>query len=173
MTFLRHAPRHVHQTVADYATAQLTALGWLTAGSVPFGLDPVTIIDVRPFVGSKLDNHIVPGVVTVTLGNEAAPIDEELGGPLASQDYPMFVDVFMELDSAALALAADLKDAFLGRHATSKRFIPVIDQATETPVPGWQIEFDDVEREAPEHPFALAWHSVHVTAHCYFQEVRY
>lgn len=173
MTFLRHAPRHIHQSVIDYVTAQLTTLGWFTEGDVPFGLPPLTIVEARPFVGGMLDNRIVAGCVAITLGTELPPSMEELGGPLASQAYPIFCDVFMEGESAALAVATDIRDAFLGRHATSKTSIAVTNQVTDTAEAGWKIYFSDVERVAPEHTFPLSWNSVHVTAETYFQEVLY
>lgn len=173
MTFLRHAPRHVQRSVVNYLTDQLAALDWFTAGEVPFGLAPITIAESRPFIGGQLDNGIVPPMVAISMGNEVAPDLEELGGPLSSQDYPIFCDVFTDEEGSALALATDVRDAFLGRHATSSTSIPVINQVTATPVADWRIHFEDIQRVAPEHTFPLSWHSVHVTANVYFPEVVY
>jgi hypothetical protein len=173
MTYLRHAARHVQRTVYNYLTAQLTDLGWLTAGSTPYGLPVPQLYVGRPFIGSQLDNKIVPPMVAVSMGSEFSPTLEELGGPLSTQEYPIFCDVFMDEEGAAVALAADIRDAFLGRHATSKTSIPVVNQADSTSVQDWRLHFEDVERIAPEHGFPLAWQSVHVTASVKFPEVVY
>lgn len=170
---IRHASRHVHQTVINYLRDQLDELGWLSAGDVPFGLSPIELIESRPFVGSALDNRIKPGMVAITLGNEMPVVEEELGGPLVLQEYPIFCDVFMDGESAALALATDIRDAFLGRHATSVRTLPLVNQATGEPVADWLLCFEDIERVAPEHNFPVSWHSVHATAEAYFHEVIY
>lgn len=174
MTFLRHAPRHVHQSVVLYIWDQLTQLGWVnTTGSGPFGLPSIKLIESRPFIGGQLDNKITPGTVAITMGNEMSPDLEELGGPLSTQEYPIFCDVFMDGEGAAMALASDIRDAFLGRHATSKRVVPVINQITGTVEPDWKINFENIQRIAPEHTFPLSWHSVHVTAETNFMEVLY
>lgn len=173
MTFLRHAPRHIQRTIFDYLTGQLTDLHWLTAGQTPFGLAVPEILVGRPFIGGQLDNKIKPPMVAISMGNEMPPALEELGGPLSTQEYPIFCDVFMDEEGAAMALAADVRDAFLGRHATSTTSIPVVNQITGDPVENWRIYFEDIERVAPEHTFPLAWNSVHVTANVYFPEVVY
>lgn len=173
MTYLRHAPRHVQRTVYDYVHEQLADLKWFTAGETPFGLAVPQISVGRPFIGSKLDNKVNPPMVTISMGNEMPPDLEELGGPLSTQEYPIFCDVFMDEEGAAVALASDIRDAFLGRHATSKTSIPVVNQITGEPVQNWRIYFEDVERVAAEHTFPLAWNSVHVTANVYFPEVVY
>ncbi len=172
MTFLRHASRLIHQSVVDYAKDQLDALGWF-GPDVPFGLPALTVIESRPFVGSNLDNKVEAGVVAITMGNEPEPVLEELGGPLSAQDYAVYVDIFMAGESAALAVATDVRDAFLGRHASSVRAIPVINQTTSTAVPDWMIRFEEVARYAPEHTFPLAWHSVQLTARVWFPEEVY
>ena len=172
MTFLRHAARHVHHTVANYVEAQLTELNWLS-DTPPFGAQPVAIRRTAAFLGSELVEGIGAGTITITLGDEVNPDPEELGGPLTRQDYPIFIDVFQDSEAVTLALATDVRDALLGRFPTSRRFLPVVDQATGLEVPGWTMEFDDVERITPDRRLPLPWQAVHVTAACYFQEVRY
>lgn len=163
MTYLRHASRHVHHTVANHLTARLTELGWLTAGSVPFDAPP---LQIKRTAGPLKD--VRSGEVRITLGDERAPDLEEMGGPLSTQDYPVFVDCFLDTEATCLALASDVRDVFLGR--LGNRFIPVINQITSTPVEGWVIEFDDVERVRPESSMALHWQVVKVTAVTAFPE---
>lgn len=171
MAFLRHAPRHVHAALVDRITAGLRDLGWLTAGEVPFGGEPVRIKDYRPFVGDRLDSSVSARTVTISAGNEFAPALEEAGGPLSSQEYPFFVDVFMDTNGEATALTSDIRDLLLGRQPGYGRFLTLVNKATGTPVPDWSLELDDIERVVPEHAFPLQWQAVHLTVTAYFHEV--
>lgn len=173
MDFLRHAARHVHHTVANEVQARLTDLGWTVEGDVPFGATKVTIIRTPAFVGSTLNKSITAGILSITVGDEFMPQMQELGGPLASQEYPIFFDVFQDSHSAAIAEASDIRDILLGRLPDTKRFIDVINQATGMPVNGWRIEFEDVERVSPEIATPLNWQVVKATAVAYFPEVAY
>lgn len=173
MAFLRHAARHVHHTVANYVTANLTALDWLTPDETPFGAPLVEVRTSKAITGGTLGKTTKAGVVAVTLGNETTPDPEELGGPLTSQEYPLFIDIFQDTEATTLALATDIKDICLGRFPGATRYLPVIDQATSLAVPGWRIELDDVERVEPDSNFALFWQVVKVTAIAYFPEEVY
>lgn len=173
MTFLRHAGRHIHKTVADYLTDQLQVLGWRDAATTPFGATPITIITRPVVMGDKLDTIVASGLVAISLGDELTVEMDELGGPLAVQEYPIFVDVFQDNDAITTALATDVRDIFMGRFAGSKRFLPVKNGATGAVVPGWQIEFEDVERVRPETTQPHFWQVVKVTATTYFPEVVY
>lgn len=174
MTFLRHSARHVHRTVVNYLTEQLDALGWLDDTTTPFGAPPLTIRDVSvlPSDGS-MPAAIQPGMVTITLGDEDDSIDQELGGPLAASEHPIFVDIFMDSDAAALAVALDVRDICKGRLPNTTRFLPVIDQVTSTPVDGWKIELTDIVRAKPDSPLKVHWQVVKVTAYVEFPEETY
>lgn len=164
MTYLRHATRHIHHTVADHIEARLNTDLWTVAGQVPFGGEPVTV--ERTPAQSK---DVGARQVRISVGNEFSPVPEEMGGPLTSQEVPVFVDVFMNTEAAAIALACDVRDALLGR--TASRFIPVINQIDGTEVPGWMIEFEDVERLRPDAVTAFHWQVVKATAVVRFLEV--
>ena len=71
----------------------------------------------RPVVmGNNLDRETVTaGLVSITLGDELLVDMEELGGPLAAQGYPFFVDCFEDNEAVTTALATDVRDIFLGR----------------------------------------------------------
>lgn len=176
MTFLRHSSRHVHHTVAAHVEAGLAALKWTVADETPFGAPVVTFDRTRSaadfIVPGQKVTGLHAGLVTISIGSEFQPDPEELGSGLVVTEIPVFVDIFQDLDAHAQGLAEDTRDIFLGRQAFwPKRFIPVVNQATSTPVPGWTIEFDDIERDKPEHTFALAWQVVKATAMVRFQEV--
>lgn len=173
MEYLRHATRHVHHTVANEVQAQLTELGWMTDGEVPFGATKVTMIRTPAFVGSTLHKSITAGVLAVTVGDEFMPTMEELGGPLSVQEYPLFFDVFQDSDAAAVALASDIRDILLGRLPGTRRFLDVINQVTGQVVPGWKLEFDDIDRTSPNLTAPLNWQVVKATAVAYFPEVAY
>jgi len=172
MTYLRHAPRHVHHTVADHVTHHLTNLGWTDAARTPFGAKPAKVIRVAAIAGSQLTDRVTAGTVAITLGDEYTPSLEEMGGYFSSQEYPIFIDVFQDTDAAAVALASDIRDILLGRLAGTQRWLPVVDQSTKAPVPGWKIELDDVDRVSPETAMPLRWQVVKVTAIAYFNDVQ-
>lgn len=171
MAWLRHAPRHIHQTVVEYLTGQLDALGWTdaTEANRPFGAPQVRIQSYLP-PESELTS-VTAGLVAITLGDEFDAVDEELGGPLHSQEVPFFVDCFMDKDAHALALATDVRDALRGRHTGAKRSLPVKDysQAPATEVAGWRLEFVDIEREQI-HRIPIYWQTVRTTAWVEFPE---
>lgn len=173
MTFLRHASRHVQATVANYLKDQLTALDWTTPGATPFGSPVVEVRTTRAIAGGTLGQTTKAGTVAVTLGNEFNPDPEEMGGPLSSQDYPIFVDIFQDTEATTLALATDVRDIFLGRLPGTTRWHDVIDQTTSLAVPGWRMEFEDIERVEPDYNFALFWQVVKITAVAYFPEETY
>lgn len=169
MTFLRHAPRHVHHSVANHIESGLTQLGWLDPALTPFGAPAVTVKTDR--LTSTSLSRAEAGLVTVSLGDEAPPELEEMGGVLSSQEYPLFVDVFQDNHASALALATDVKDILRGRFDfMAVRGIPVIDQITGTPVPDWRIDFEDIERVEPDSTLPLFWQTVKVTAVTHFNE---
>lgn len=171
--FLRHASRHVHHTVANHIEGALAQLGWTDAATTPFGAPALKFQRTVALSGGRVDTKIEPGLVSITLGDEFNPDMEEMGGPLARQDYPIFVDIFMDTDATALSVAVDVEDILLGRFEFAKRFIPVIDQALGQPVVGWQIELDDVERVRPDSTYQFYWQVVKVTAVTHFNEVAY
>lgn len=171
MSHLRHASRHIHHTVAQYIQECLDELGWTSSDEVdrPFGATQVTVHRTGG-VGKK-GLELKAGQVFVTPGDEGGPERLEMGGPLSQQDLPIFIDVLMDEDALAVCLAADIRDALLGRFEFAARGIPVVDQATGTAVPGWHITFEDVARIRPDQLYALDWQVVKVTAQVQFQEV--
>lgn len=169
--FLRHASRHVHHTIASFVEDNLGVLGWTSTNvsERPFGAEQLTIKRV-----SSPQNELAAGLVTITLGDEVDPDSLEMGGPLSQQDFPIFVDIYMDQDATALAVACDVRDLLLGRFDFARPFLPVIDQATALEVVGWRITFDDVERARPDNqPGSLHWQVVKVTAVVEFPEARY
>jgi len=175
MAFLRHAPRHVHYTVAAAIEDPMTAMGWSDPQNTPLGATPLRFLREPPLSGGRTlgVDKVSAGLVTITMGDEPPPAEEEMGGPLSSQEYPIFVDIFMDTEGEATAVASDVRDILLGRFAGTKRIIPVVNQITQTPVDGWQIELDDIERGRPQHNFQIHWQVVKVTATTYFQEGQY
>lgn len=175
MTFPRHVSRSILAGVTAHIIEQLDSLGWRDPDDVPFNAMPVTVTQTSAFSSpGALAKDVTAGRVSITLGNEFHPVDEEMGGPLTSQDYPIFIDVFQDSDAAALCLATDIRDILLGRIG-GKRSLTVTDYATSTPavLDGWIIELDDVERVRPDHSLPLFWQVVKVTANAYFPEAVY
>lgn len=173
MTYLRHASRHVHHTVANYIAEQLTALNWMDEANTPFGAIPVRIMKTPSVIGGQLADNVTAGVVSITLGDESNPDPEELGGALFSQEYPIFIDIFQDSYAVALSLANDVRDILLGRLPDTQRWLDVVNQTNAQVVPGWKLELEDVERVSPETVMPLRWQVVKVTAVAYFPEVTF
>lgn len=171
MVYLRHSSRHVHQTVATYLREHLTALGWIgPPESTPFGATPVQLRTSHPPEWNE-DSRLEAGTVAVTLGDEASAMLEEMGGRLSSVEHPIFVDIFMDNEAIALALALDVRDLFYGRLPGAACALPVRDFTYDppTPVENWMLEFEDITRVRPDT--FPNWQVVKVTAVTYFPEV--
>jgi len=176
MTWLRHAGRHVHHTAANYLRTQLDDLGWTsdTVADRPFGSTKVTLWTKPAVLEDGLVDKVTAGVVAITLGNEPYTELQEMGGPLTTQEYPLFVDVFHDTEETTLALATDVRDIFMGRLPGTQPFLDVINQVDQAAVPGWKMEFEDIERIRPTNAkIALHWQVVKVTATTFFPEERY
>lgn len=168
MTWLQYAPRHIHATIVDYLTDQLDALNW-TSSTPPFGATQVRIQTYMP-PESEL-TKVTSGLLAITLGDEFDANEEELGGPLHTQELPFFVDIFQEKSAHALALATDVRDALRGRLTNAKRILTVQDHSQDPPqdVAGWKFEFTDVEREQI-YRLPIYWQTVRCTAVVEFPE---
>lgn len=169
MTWLRQAPRHIHGTVADYLTARLTELGWLSV-TPPLG---ATRVRMQTYMPPEAElSKVTAGLCAISLGDEVDAMEEEMGGPLHSQEFPIFVDVFQEKDAHAIGLASDIRDIFRGRLTNCVRSMSVKDQSQDPPtaVTGWRMEFTDVQRERIDR-LPIFWQSVKVTAFVEFPEV--
>lgn len=173
MTFPRHASRNVQHTVMNRVKDALTTLGWLDEGTLPFGTDFAAVVkftDAPAIAGDKLVEGIEAGVIACTLGPEFNPDEQEIGGPLSLQEYPIFFDLFQPRYATATALADDVRDALMGRFVGTKRAFPIIDQRDDSQIAGWTCELADVEIVRPEIRLPLHWQVVKVTAEVYYLE---
>lgn len=170
MTYLRHAARHVQQTVIDRVRAGLVADGWLdhVAGAGPFGTDDVTWVATRM---SEADMVAVQGnLVAVSFGTEPDDEPQELGGGMTMIGHTLFVDCVGTSESLGLSIASDVKDRLSGLHTDTSRFEPVYDYTTlpRTAVVGYQIEFEQVTRHRSEEDHKALWHTVVADVNVYF-----
>lgn len=177
MTWLRHAGRHVHHTAVNYLRAQLDDLGW-TSDDVtvrPFGAASTKVVlwTTPAILEEGLAEKVESGVLALTLGNEPASEQLEMGGPLSEQDYPLFADCFQPTEELTLALATDVRDIFMGRLPGTQPWLDVVNQADHTAVPGWRMRFEDIERVRPDTKIKLHWQVIKVTAATEFVEAMY
>lgn len=174
---IRHATRHVQATILNVLREQLTILGWTDDAHLPFGNKHAAVVRFTdsPAIGEdrSFTEGVGAGTLACTLGDEAPPSPEEIGGPLTRQDYPVFLDILQPSYAAATALANDVRDILVGRMPGTRRHIRVINQVTGEPVPGWICELTDVEITRPEVRMPLHWQVVKVTAEVYFSEVQW
>lgn len=173
MSYLRYSSRNVHWTVANWIEATLTSLNWMDPDNTPFGAPVLRVKRTTAAIGGQLPEKLEPGLVTVTLGDEPMPDEEELGGALSSIEIPIFIDIFMDLDAHAAAVSEDIRDMLLGRLGPKIRVMPTVDQATDDVRTDWSIHFEDIEQIRPEVALAIHWRVVKVTARVYFLEETY
>lgn len=161
MSYLRHASRHIHETVYQHMTYQIGALGWLSTVTPLFGGVPVRMQSVMPKEYDQL-KKLQPGLLGVTLGDVDDDEELELGG-LVGQDYPFFFDCYMDTEASALALADDVRDILKGRVAGTSNALYVYDHTNTTPViqSGWLLSLTDVARFNP--PSEINWQVVNAT----------
>ena len=163
---LRFRVRHVHKTLADYLESELTRLGWVNA-PVNFATQPMTFLEFQPDEAGKA---IAANTVAITLGDEPAGTDEEMGGGLREIAFPVFVDVYGATQSIASSIASDVKAAM------EDRFLRVLDFTTSPGVAtDEQIELDkdDVTVERPQASQAMGdfrryWRVVKTTARVHY-----
>ena len=125
---LRFRVRHVHKTIADYLEAELTRLGWVDE-PVNFATVPMTFLEFQPDEAGKT---IAANTVAITLGDEPAALDIEMGDGLREIAFPVFVDVYGANQSIAASIASDIKCLL------EDKYMPVLDfvaSATGTPPP--------------------------------------
>jgi hypothetical protein len=167
VTYLRHAPRHIQETIADDLEAALDALGWFGPTGVPFGTKPVE------FQRRRMDESemkaVTGNLAAISWGDEPDWEAEELGGGLVSIAHVLFVDVVGVSDPVSLSLASDVKDVLSGADGHS-RFHKIRDYTTTPPteVTGWQAEVEDVIRERPTADWRRFWQTVKATATVYY-----
>jgi hypothetical protein len=169
---LRFRYRHVHATLFDYVRAHLVALGWGDSSlpaddpanlAINFGGVAMTFIDSQPDESGLV---IVPQTVAVTLGDEPASEDLELGAGLTQVPYPLYVDVFGTNQAIAQAITSDLKDIL------EDIYIPVMDHLTDPPTATdevIEIWHEDVESGRPQasltaQDFKRYWRVTRATA---------
>lgn len=158
---IRHASRHLLQSVHDHLRDQLDVLGWLTPGG--FKSRPVTL---QTYIPPDGPDSSPPNTIVLTLGDEPDEIPEELGDGLVSVEQVLFVDVWGENQPVSLALADDLKDVLRGRRPGLSRRIPFYDytQHPRAPLPTVVVETSDVIRLRPDNnDFRRNWMVVKAT----------
>lgn len=165
MAYLRHATRHIQQTLADEIKTWMDSLKWFGPPlAVPFGTTPAT------FQIGRMDEAEVANVsgnlISVSFGEEPDLTEWELGGGLVMQEHIVFIDCLAETDAIALSMASDIKDRFQGVAPGTSRFAPLYDYTTNprTRLDGYQFEFTDVSRRKPDVGYRDHWHVVYITA---------
>ncbi len=149
MTYLRHLPRHVQQSVIDRIHDGLDEDGWLDDPAI-FGTSTVRWFPAR-VDESTLTNDNAGNVVAVSFGTEPTTQEQELGGGLMLYQYTLYVDVVGVDDSISLAIAADIIDRLRGQKPDTSPFEPLYDYTTSprTETDGY-LEFVNVQRTRPE-----------------------
>ena len=147
---LRFRIRHVHKTVADYIEAGLSDLGWVN-DPVNFQTTPMTFLEFQP---DEAGEKILPNTVAITLGDEGAAEDEEMGDGLRELVYPLFVDVYGANQSIAASIASDVKWLLEDRYLQVRDFTS--DPAGVETSEQIELDKDDVSVERPNASFGAA-----------------
>lgn len=159
MTYLRHAPRHLHRTLIDRVSGRLVALGWTT--TPPLGAQPLTILTRRVRESEQIAAEA--NMVGISFGEESDEAEVELGGGLASVTTRMVCDIIAANDSYGLAISSDIKDCLTGRAPGFSRVFKLRDYTTDqagVPRDDCMIEVTEVTRQRPESSEARMWWQV-------------
>lgn len=172
MTALRFRARHVHRTIYQYVATSLATLGWpdVTAAEagtvVNFGSNGLTFMEFTP---DESGIKIAPNTVAITLGDEPAARDWELGGGLRALPFPVHVDVYGANQGIATSIASDVKTLF------EDRYMQVKDFTADPPVDSQEyLEFDKDDVSITRPPgtgatdFRRYWRVVNTTARIYY-----
>lgn len=173
MTYLRHATRHVHQTVLDRIRAGLVTDEWLDVadGAAPFGGDAILWQPRRMKESELLAITTEQSIVAPWFASEPEPEPQELGGGLVMVAHALVIDVIGESDGVSLAITSDIMDRLTGLKPDTSRFEPVYDYSAtpRTAVVGYQIEFVNVARSRPEaDDMKRTWNVIVADAEVYF-----
>lgn len=161
---MRFRPRHVHQTVVEALTVELTARGWVNS-PVNFGAVPITIVDYQPIEAGE---NIAVNTVAISMGDETATDPFELGAGLREVSWPVFVDVYPTSESLGLSVADDVKSYLTDLQLPLRDFTT---NSNGTPTSEW-LEFEDVMVEKLTSNSTIdkrIWRSVKSTVTCYHQ----
>lgn len=154
MTYLRHATRHVQQTVLDRIRAGLVTDEWLDVadGAAPFGGNEILWQPGRMKESELVGITTEQSIVAPWFASEPEPEPQELGGGLVMVSHALVIDVVGESDGVSLALSGDILDRLTGLKPDTSRFEPVYDYSAtpRTAVVGYQMEFVSARRSRPE-----------------------
>lgn len=173
MTYLRHATRHVQQTVLDRIRAGLVTDEWLDVadGAAPFGGDQIRWQPRRMKESELVAITTQETIVAPWFASEPEPEPQELGGGLVMVSHALVVDVVGESDGVSLAVTSDIMDRLTGLKPDTSRFEPVYDYSAvpRTAVVGYQIEFVNVGRSRPEaDDMKRTWNVITADVEVYF-----
>jgi len=173
MTYLRHASRHIHQTVLDRIRAGLVEDEWLDVadGGAPFGGNEILWQPKRMKESELVGITTEQSIVAPWFASEPEPEPQELGGGLVMVSHALVVDVIGESDGVSLAISGDIMDRLTGLKTDTSRFEPVYDYSAtpRTAVVGYQIEFVNVVRSRPEaSDLQRTWNVIVADVEVYF-----
>lgn len=168
---LRFRYRHVHATLFADIRSRMIELGWgdssLPANApanatVNFGTGPATYVDYPP----EEIGPVNPNTIVVTLGDEPAAEDLEMGSTFREVAIPLFVDVYGANQSIAVSIASDIKDI------CEDAYLVVRDHTQVPPAPTNEVielDKDDVGVSRPSasigaQDFKRYWRTVNTLA---------
>lgn len=169
---LRFRYRHVHATLFAYVRTQLVELGWGDSALAPtdsantninFDTLAMTFHDFQP---DEAGMAVAGQTVAITMGDEPASEDQELGAGLALIRYPVYIDVYGANQALATAVTSDLKDIL------EDLYLPVLDYTANPPATTdelIEIWHEDVMSGRPTaslaaQDFKRYWRTLHLTA---------
>lgn len=156
---MRHATRHVHQTIVERVRAIVEETGWKLP-PVNFGAKPVQVQEIEP----KTPTTVEPNVVAVTIDSPDSPRGAELGDGLMVRQWALYLDVLGENWSTTMAIAEDLIDKLAEARIPVRDFARGVD--TEH-----MIHIDELDIDEPPAAGQLdrsTWRVVTGTIEVYF-----
>jgi hypothetical protein len=117
MTYIRHRPRMVRQSVYEDIRELLAVLEWTGESEDDvLGMlsSPILLKDYFPVNAVYQGEEVDINTLAIDQGTPSEPVYAELGSEAREQEYVFNIAFFAENDAVALSLFSDLSDRYKG-----------------------------------------------------------
>lgn len=156
MTYIRHRPRMVRESVYEDLKIVLGDLGWLANHATPVMAmltEPITVTDYFPVEAIYQGEEVELNTLAIDQGTPNEPQYVELGGTDREQLYIFNFAFFAENDGIALSLFSDLSDRYKGVSPGDREAVSLFDYNAATPTPVVEMDVLSFEvAKSPEQP---------------------
>lgn len=158
MTYIRHRPRMVRESIFEDLGNVLGELGWLADKPTPVMAmlsEPLKLTDYFPVEAIYQGEEVELNTLAIDQGTPNEPQYTELGSLARDQLYIFNLAFFAENDGIALSLFSDLSDRYKGAspNSFSREAVTLWNYNAATPTPVVEMEVLSFEvAKSPEQP---------------------